>query len=142
MIIDDHGDTIEVPITEVVPLKLNKDGSATFRMFGGPFHGMIIRIYNDKGRAYERVVLEHKGEQCVYKILPPLKGSRAKWVYAYDPSDTTPLTEQELGEPIDPDAQQRWMNYLAFKRQKELEEYEAGRIVWEGESNAEDFEAE
>jgi len=142
MVVDDGEDIIDVPITLVEPLKRNVDGSATFRLFGGPFHGQIVRIYNDKQMAYARVVFDLHGEPCVYKMSPPAKGTRGKWVYMYDPDDRTPLTETEKGDIPDPEAADRWMNYLAFKRLQEIEKFNRTRIEWEGEIDVEASDGE
>ena len=78
MVVDDGEDIIDVPITLVEPLTRNVDGSATFHLFGGPFHGQIVRIYNDKQMTYAQIMFDLHGKPCVYKMSPPAKNTRNK----------------------------------------------------------------
>lgn len=60
---------------EVEPLKRMKDGSARFKMVGGPYHDMVFRLYPPWD------ILKFPSG-LTYELHPPLR-KNGKWVYVH-----------------------------------------------------------
>lgn len=111
--VDNGEDVVNVIITDIVPEKLHKDGSATFKTVGGPYHNFKVRVY----QPYLRVVFDHPSQGVlVYEISPPVQKG-GKWVYVYTPEDKNEYTEAERGDinwrrEVEP----RWEAYAKWKK--------------------------
>lgn len=68
-----------VPFDEIKAVKKYGDGSMSFKLVGGKYHGMTVRLY----APYDQVRFPD-GE--TYEIHPPIKKSRSnKWVLVHNP---------------------------------------------------------
>ena len=83
---DDNGGILEFPDDTITGHKKNQDGSITFKLLGGPYHDMMIRVY----KLGEPVTFPN-GE--TYVLHPPAKNSRSKhWVYVHQLPGSGPIT--------------------------------------------------
>lgn len=115
MIVDAGDELIEVPSELVTGIKSMKDGSTRFKLFGGKFHDMVVRVYEP----YTRVVFNDTSGVHVYTLIPPIKKG-GKWVYAYDPEDKTPYTAPERGYDTST-LNEKWAKaYAWITKQKEI----------------------
>jgi len=68
-----------VPFDDIQAVKKYPDGSASFKLLGGKYHDMIVRMY----APYDQVRFPD-GE--TYELNPPVKGARSKkWVLVHNP---------------------------------------------------------
>lgn len=79
--IDTGADIVEVPWANVEGQKKMADGSWRFRLVGGPYHGMVIRVYPP----CDRIEFPKETGTLTYEIHPPLARNE-KWVYVYNPN--------------------------------------------------------
>jgi hypothetical protein len=87
---------IEFRVTDVVGIKTLKDGSTRFKLMGGPYHNMVMRVYPP----YDTIVYP---DGLTYELHPPFNLNKSdKWVYVYNMELTT---KNELratdGQPFD-----------------------------------------
>lgn len=81
---------IEVPWANIEGIKQMADGSWRFKLIGGPYHDMVMRVYPPCDRIVFPPRNTNEGAGVVYEIHPPIK-TRGKWVYAHNPvGDTSP----------------------------------------------------
>lgn len=112
MLVDKGDEVVDIPITEVRGSKPHKDGSVLFNMFGGPYHGMTVRVF----QPFMRVVFKRGNELDVYALHPPIRKA-GLWVYAYDENDKRDYEPSEQGDlewknTVDA----RWATYRRWKR--------------------------
>lgn len=82
MIIDNGEDIINIPVSEIQGEKAMSDGSTRFKFIGGPFHGMVFRVY-----APFDTVRWPNG--VTYDIMPPLNLAKSKkWTYVFNPEES------------------------------------------------------
>lgn len=135
MLIDDGGDElVSIPSSIVQGLKTKPDGDILFKMVGGPYHNMTLRV----GAPFDRVVFKVRGQIIVYRLRPP-HNSKDKWVYGYDALDETDYTLQERGYDRS-NTQTKWVRAEKFLvQQKEDQLRRAAKRLkdrgFEGESN-------
>lgn len=76
---DNDGEYLYVPYDDIKAVKKYPDQSMSFKLIGGKYHGMTVRLY----APYDEVRFPD-GE--TYEIHPPIKKSRSnKWVLVHNP---------------------------------------------------------
>jgi hypothetical protein len=79
---EDRGDEgiIYVPVDDIQGEKTMGDGSTRFKFIGGPYHGMIFRVYPP----YDTVWWP---DGVTYELSPPLNIRKSnKWKYVHNPT--------------------------------------------------------
>lgn len=73
---DSDGDLVTVS-AGIEGIKHFKDGSISFKLIGGPYHDMVVRVY----APFDTIVFpgNHR-PKCTYRINPPLS-AKGKWCY-------------------------------------------------------------
>lgn len=66
------------------------DGSVRFKLVGGPYHDMVLRLYGP----WDRLVFRMRGHH-VYDLAPPVSKRSNKWVYVHNRE----LSDKESHEP-------------------------------------------
>lgn len=89
----DLGDGIvEVPWANVEGKQKMADGSWRFKMVGGPYHDMTVRVFPP----CDRIVFPRNSGPVVYEINPPIRQG-GKWVYIHNPEgDTGPMEQTKM----------------------------------------------
>ncbi len=84
----DLGDGIvEVPWANVEGKQKMADGSWRFKLVGGQYHDMTVRVFPP----CDRIVFDTNNGPLVYEITPPVRKG-GKWVYIHNPEgDTSPM---------------------------------------------------
>jgi hypothetical protein len=88
--VDTGNDIVEVPWADIEGIKQMADGSWRFKLVGGPYHDLVVRVYPPCDRIVFPPRNTNEGLGVVYEICPP-QNKRNKWVYIHNPiGDTAP----------------------------------------------------
>lgn len=94
--VDTGDELIEVPWGQIEGEKENTDGSWHFKLVGGPYHDMKVRVYPP----CDRIVFPLE-TPAVYEIHPPMKKA-GEWCYLHNPTgDAGPMKETRMIRKID-----------------------------------------
>lgn len=73
-----HKARIESDLGMIDPKQRKKDNSAHFKLVGGPYHDLVVRLY----APWEELVFPNGAH---YELHPPIGNRSARWVYIHTP---------------------------------------------------------